>query len=173
MNEDVDINVIGVEHVDTKPNTIYFFPVITFILLFYFHEVGIHLNAGYISAMLGVSILSTLLLTAFVGFGLLTDEWYSLKARGDSFWGELLIGVISLLSSQMTFYIIGYVPNWFPSAENAVWFTWGFIIYQLMWFGFTYFYAENGGFTKDNRANVFFGMVVAIAIGVAGVYAVI
>lgn len=171
VNEDTE--VLSIRHLGNKPNTIYFFPVITFIVLFYFNRVDIDLDKGYISAMLGISLISTLVQTAFVGFGLLTDEWYSLKARSSSIFGEILIGVISLFSSQFTFFVIGYATNWFPDWGNVKWFIWGFIIYQMMWIGFTYFYAEKGGFTKDNRVNVFLGMLVSITLGIIGVYAVI
>lgn len=168
-----DFEVVAIEHVGRKPNPVYFFPVITFIVLLYFNRFGIELDSGYVSALLGVAIVSTLVQSAFVGFGLITNEWYSIRTRSKSIGGEVLIGIISLFSSQFTFFIVGFNEQWYPLWGNIKWFIWGFIIYQIMWVVFIYFYTYKGGFWKDTRMNVFAGMLTSISIGIIGVYAII
>jgi len=167
---DNDVAVVTIKKFEDRPHTLYFFPPMVFIVLLYFNRAGIQLDGGYVSALLGVAIVSLLVESAFIGFGIITDEWYSIAARGRTMPGEIIIGVISLFSTQFTWFIAGFNDYWIPRWSNVVWFMWGFIIYQFMWLTFTYIYVTNGGVFRDNRANVFFGMLSAILIGIGGAY---
>lgn len=165
-----DVDFVTVKTVDDKPPTIFFFPVITFIVLLYFNRAGIVVDDGYVSALFGVSVVSVLVDSAFVGFGIITDEWYSMTARARTIVGEIIIAILGLFSTQFTWFILGFKDYWIPTLMNIQWFIWGFIIYQFMWIVFTYVYATNDGMFKDNRANVFFGMLFSILVGMGGVY---
>ena len=165
-----DVQFISIQRFTDRPPTIFYFPVITFIVLLYFNLAGLVVDSGYVSALFGVAIVSVLVDFVFVGFGLITDEWYSIRARARTIFGEILVGVLSLFSTQITWYVLGFEDYWIPTLKNVEWFIWGFIIYQFMWLAFTEFYVIKGGYFRDNRANVFFGMLSAILIGISGIY---
>ena len=97
-----DVQFISIQRFKDRPPTIFYFPVITFIVLLYFNLAGLVVDSGYVSALFGVAIVSVLVDFVFVGFGLITDEWYSIRARARTIFGEILVGVLSLFSTQIT-----------------------------------------------------------------------
>lgn len=164
-----DLDIVTVEPLGNRPQQLYFFPVITFIILFYFNRVGVVVPDGYVSALLGVSVLSVMVMTACVAFGIITDEYYNIRTRAQGISGEIFIGALSLFSTQLTFYVIGFYDNWYPTTDIILWFIYGWIAYQIMWQIFKYFYNQRP-FGQINRANILTGLIVTIIAGIIPIY---
>jgi len=163
-----DYEIMAVKDVGNKPSAVYFMPVVTFLVLLYFKMQEITLDEGFISALFGVSVVTLIITTGFVGFGIITEKWYTLETRASNLWGEILIAILSLFSTAFTFWVIGLSDDPIPTLNNIVWFIYGFIFYQFMWIGFNSFYKHE--MFRSQRLNVVVGIIVAFSIGSFSVY---
>lgn len=161
-----DIDLITIERI-ARPQISYFMPVVVFIVLVYFRIAGINLPDGYVQALFGISVLSMFIVTLIVGIGLLTNEWYRIDDGCKSIIGNIIIAILSLFGSQITFYVIGFTDYWFPPNNVIIWFIFGFFIYQFMVYSFKFFYDM---YERDKRLCLVLGILISTIVGILPIY---
>ncbi len=161
-----DVELINIQKV-ARPQISYFMPLVVFIVLVYFRIANVDLPNGYIQALFGISILSMFIVSVIVGIGLLTDEWYIIDDGSKSIVGNIIIGILSLFGSQVTFYVIGFTDYWFPTNYVILWFIVGFLIYQMMVYTFKYFYDM---YDRDKRLCLVLGILLSTIVGILPIY---
>lgn len=171
FDDDVKPVELGINKVDGLPSVSYFLPAVVFIILLYFALVNVDLPTGYVSALFGVALINLLFQTIFVGYGVITGEWFEMEARANNLFGQVIIGIIGFVSSQVTFYVIRLNDSIVPDMETIVWFVYGFIVYQFMLIVFIWIY-KNRAINIDLRANIILSMMCAVIVGIIPIYAV-
>ena len=167
LGDDRDVILVGTyPHI---PTPIYFFPVISFLIMLYFALIGMYVHTGYYYALFGTSITSVVVITVIVVLGLATDRWYYIASKTKTIIGETIIAIIGLISMNITFYVMRYQEQWYPTLDILLWFIYGFAVYQVIeWIFKKYYYTEATKRTK--RANIIIGLILGVAIGIAGIY---
>lgn len=142
------------------PSPVYFIPVISYTILVITHFIGLKIPLGVSLAYVGVASITPSVQTLVVLYGLSTDKWYDLVAKGDNIAELFILSIFGLIAIQFSAFLVGQSTSPLPSYDMTFWFILGFVGFVGMNESFMYFY-------DNDTYNIPIAFLMSMLLGLA------